>query len=79
MKRVIAVWRLSSRLGWGLCNPLRLSLPPSHRRLNRPGGPVQEAGIDIPYRMATSSEIARESWKFTTTNGGTSIVIKGGG
>ena len=39
----------------------------------------RQAGVDIPYRMATEEEAAREAWKFTTTNGGTSIRIRGGG
>ncbi len=38
----------------------------------------QEAGVDIRYRLATATEIADEGWKFTTTNGGTSIRIRGG-
>jgi len=36
----------------------------------------QEAGVDVPYRMATPEEIAKEGWKFTTSNGGTSIQLK---
>ncbi len=38
----------------------------------------QEAGVDIRYRLATAAENADEDWKFTTTNGGTSIRIRGG-
>lgn len=39
----------------------------------------QKAGMDVPYRVATPSEAASEAWKFSTTNGGTSIRIRGGG
>jgi RHS repeat-associated protein len=39
----------------------------------------QQAGIDVPYRRATPAEVGAEAWKFTTTNGGTSIRIRGGG
>jgi hypothetical protein len=46
---------------------------------NRRLAAFQEAGVDIPYRMATPSEIASQGWKFTTTNDGTSILIRGGG
>ena len=37
----------------------------------------QEAGIPIPYRMATPEEIAAEAFKFSTENGGTSIRVRG--
>jgi hypothetical protein len=38
----------------------------------------REAGIDnIPYRWATKKEITNEAWKFTTTNGGTEIRVRG--
>lgn len=37
----------------------------------------KEAGInDIPYRWATTEEIANEAWKMTTNNGGTSIRVR---
>jgi hypothetical protein len=39
----------------------------------------QQAGVDIPYQLATAEEIAAEAWKFSTTTGGTSITIRGGG
>ena len=39
----------------------------------------QQAGVDVPYRLATAEEIAAQAWKVTTTNGGTSITIRGGG
>jgi hypothetical protein len=39
----------------------------------------QQAGVDVPYRLATAEEIAAQTWKVTTTNGGTSITIRGGG
>ena len=38
----------------------------------------KQAGIEnIPYRWATPEEIANESWKFTTENGGSSIQVRG--
>ena len=37
----------------------------------------RRAGVDVPYRMATPEEAARESWKFTTRNDGVSIRIRG--
>jgi len=46
---------------------------------NRRLAAFQEAGVNVSYRMATGQEIANESWKFTTTNEGTSIVIRGVG
>jgi hypothetical protein len=39
----------------------------------------QRAGVPIPYRFATPEEAASESWKFTTTNNGQSIRVRGGG
>ncbi len=36
----------------------------------------QQAGVPVPYRMATSEEAAAEAWKFTTTNGGNSIRVR---
>ena len=36
----------------------------------------QQAGVPVPYKMATPSEIANELWKFTTPNGGTAIRIR---
>ena len=44
---------------------------------NRRLAAFQEADIDVPYRLATPQEVAREGWKFTTTNNGTSIHIRG--
>ncbi len=38
----------------------------------------QRAGVAIRTVRATAEEIARESWKFTTRNGGTSIRVRGG-
>jgi hypothetical protein len=46
---------------------------------NRRLAAFQEAGVNVPYRMATPQEIAREQGKFTTTNDGSSITIRGGG
>ena len=38
----------------------------------------QQAGVDnIPFQWATPQEILNEAWKFTTTNGGTSIQVRG--
>ncbi|GAA5504552.1 hypothetical protein Dxin01_04330 [Deinococcus xinjiangensis] len=37
----------------------------------------QQAGKDVPYRMATPEEVAKDSFKFTTKNGGVSIRIRG--
>jgi hypothetical protein len=37
----------------------------------------RRAGIEIPWRIATPEEIDRESWKFTTTNEGISVRIRG--
>jgi hypothetical protein len=37
----------------------------------------REAGVPVPYRMATPEEIEREQAKFTTRNGGTSVRIRG--
>ena len=37
----------------------------------------QEAGVKIRVRMATPEEAAKESWKFTTTNNGTSVRVRG--
>jgi hypothetical protein len=37
----------------------------------------RRAGVKIPWRMATAEEIAEEQWKFTTTNSGTSIKVRG--
>jgi len=38
----------------------------------------RRAGVNVRYRMATPQEIAREGYKFTTTNGGASIRVRGG-
>jgi hypothetical protein len=37
----------------------------------------RRAGVEIPWRMATPEEIEAEAWKFTTTNRGTSVRIRG--
>ncbi len=37
----------------------------------------RRAGVNVPYRMATSEEIAAEGWKFTTRNEGISIRVRG--
>ncbi len=39
----------------------------------------QEAGVQIRTIPATEDEIANEAFKFTTTNNGTSIRVRGGG
>ena len=33
--------------------------------------------MSIPWRMATEEEIAAEAWKFTTTNQGASVRVRG--
>lgn len=37
----------------------------------------RRAGVEVPYRMATSEEIGAERWKITTTNDGMSICVRG--
>jgi len=37
----------------------------------------RRAGINVPYRLANPQEAQNEAWKFTTTNGGISIRIRG--
>lgn len=37
---------------------------------------AHEAGTQVRYRMATPEEVAKESWKFTTQNDGTSIRVR---
>jgi hypothetical protein len=44
---------------------------------NRRLAAFRKADVDVPYRMATSEEIAAEAWKFTTKNEGISIRIRG--
>lgn len=37
----------------------------------------QQAGVDIPYRVATKAEVEAEfTRKFTTGNDGTSIILR---
>ncbi len=36
----------------------------------------QDAGVQVPYRMATASEITKDAFKFTSQNGGTSIQLR---
>jgi hypothetical protein len=36
----------------------------------------RRAGVEIPYRMATPEEVAREAWKFTTRNAGETIRVR---
>lgn len=38
----------------------------------------RRAGIDVPVRMATPQEVTEEDWKFTTSNDGVSIRMRGG-
>jgi hypothetical protein len=38
----------------------------------------RRAGKFVPYRMATEEEVAREGWKFTTTNDGATVRTRGG-
>jgi hypothetical protein len=37
----------------------------------------RRANADVPYRIATPEEVRSESWKFTTTNDGSSIRVRG--
>lgn len=37
----------------------------------------RRAGVAIPWRMATSEEVDAEAWKFTTTNDGISVKVRG--
>ena len=37
----------------------------------------RRAGMAIPWRLATAEEIANEAFKFTTTNGGVSVKVRG--
>ncbi len=37
----------------------------------------RRAGREVPYRMATPEEADAERWKFTTTNEGVSVVVRG--
>ena len=43
---------------------------------NRRMEAFRRAGTPMPYRMATPEEIADESWKFTTRNGGISVRVR---
>jgi hypothetical protein len=64
----------------------RINVPPI-RLVNHPDGGLftldnrrlvafQQAGVPIPYRMATADEFANESWKFTTVTLGRSIQLR---
>lgn len=37
----------------------------------------QQAGIDVPTQPATAAQIRRDTFKFTTPNGGQDIVVRG--
>jgi len=37
----------------------------------------QQAGVEVPYRMATADEVAAEAFKFTTSNQGASVRVRG--
>ncbi len=37
----------------------------------------RRAGVEIPWCMATPEDLAAEAWKFTTTNGGVSVRVRG--
>ncbi len=45
---------------------------------NRRLAAFQQADMNVPARMATPQEVARDAFKFTTKNEGTSIRIRGG-
>ncbi|OQY45795.1 MAG: hypothetical protein DRR08_29830 [Candidatus Parabeggiatoa sp. nov. 2] len=53
----------------------RISISLDNRHLKA----FQEAGVQIRTIPATEDEIANEAFKFTTTNNGTSIRVRGGG
>jgi hypothetical protein len=38
----------------------------------------RRAGLEIPWRLATAEEIEQEAFKFTTTNGGVTVKVRGG-
>lgn len=69
----------SGRISPGTIPPIRvverdgLLFSLDNRRLEA----FRRAGIDVPYRAATSDEAATEAWKFTTTNGGVSVRVRG--
>lgn len=44
---------------------------------NRRLDAFRRARVDVPYRMATPAEIVAEAWKFTTTNDGVSVRVRG--
>jgi hypothetical protein len=44
---------------------------------NRRLAAFQQAGVPVPFQMATPEQAAAQAWKFTTQNGGTSIRIRG--
>jgi hypothetical protein len=37
----------------------------------------RRARVDVPYVLATDADVAAEVWKFTTTNEGTSVRVRG--
>src|SRR5438270_447670 len=37
----------------------------------------RRAGVEIPWRMTTPEEVVAEAWKFTTTNRGVSVKVRG--
>lgn len=37
----------------------------------------RRANVEIPWRMADPEEVISESWKFTTTNEGASVHVRG--
>ena len=37
---------------------------------------AQQAGVSVPYRMATPDEIREERYKFTTLNDGISVEVR---
>ena len=56
-----------------LVNRDNLQFTLDNRRLEA----FRRADVQVPYRMATHEEMTSEAWKFTTTNEGTSIRIRG--
>ena len=78
-----SVEKLAADLRSGVVDPG--SIPPIrilqrdgalHTLDNRRLHAFQQAGIDIPYRLATRREIADDWRKFTTNNGGISVEVR---
>ncbi len=44
---------------------------------NRRLAAFRRANLPVPWRRATAGEVAAEAWKFTTTNQGVSVRVRG--